>query len=353
MDGKFDDVESNEKDENDDIGISTAGKRLDRYFAEDSLEKATSLALQKLENSSVFFEQNSSCSLPNFLPQGKPQAMVTINMATFHTEQTGSRFPSYASIPRFCSKFFDAFVFTEVELGATLGQGEFGVVSEVTAIHSIDDCPCQSCQASGGDKLRNLHNDNRKSNVAKIEGMKYVENNAMRSIHKERSAEARCVIVNGKESTVSVNTPSSQNPSQRNTTLYGGGKKSATPVIHQESGSGNTLRQHRRIKSDQFIPPGDSTLSTCSYLEDDMSEAFDDGEEEFLRGYMSTHCYRKGVPRYAVKRVRPDLKSKARLVAVMDLAAEGKRPTQKGFKVKAWDNPLLPMLSIYLVWLEF
>ena len=144
-------------------------------------------------------------------------------------------------------------------------------------------------------------------------------------------------ITNDKK--VRARSPSMKGNSSSNTmnSKYNGGSRSnrSPAVLPQEGGSQQQQQQpHKRHNSfgrgvsfaddeGNKMPEEDSTISTCSYFEDDLSEAMEDGEEEYLRGYMSNHCFRKGLTRYAIKRLRPDLKGETKLNATIDLASEG------------------------------
>lgn len=69
----------------------------------------------------------------------------------------------------------------------------------------------------------------------------------------------------------------------------------------------------------------DSTLSTEDEDEPPIFDATDgEGELDFIRGYMSSHILRSGMARYAVKRVRQDLDGDVKLEAAIDLAIEAK-----------------------------
>lgn len=186
----------------------------------------------------------------------------------------------------------------EVELRDELGKGEFGVVLEVSALHVVEGCPCSKClqsrdseQEDGGGEGKRQHRLHRQ-NPHVIEGMPM--------------------------------SPSSQS-------------------LHNNNNNNNNINNNNRARvssiargvsfaEDVKLQEEDSTLSTDHDFDDDelsLSGPEDalqdeDGEIQFLKGYMSKHCFRAGLPRYAVKRLRPDLEPSNQLEAAIDMAGEAK-----------------------------
>eukprot|EP00538_Stauroneis_constricta_P006179 CAMPEP_0119547084 /NCGR_PEP_ID=MMETSP1352-20130426/1304_1 /TAXON_ID=265584 /ORGANISM="Stauroneis constricta, Strain CCMP1120" /LENGTH=735 /DNA_ID=CAMNT_0007591921 /DNA_START=81 /DNA_END=2288 /DNA_ORIENTATION=- len=89
------------------------------------------------------------------------------------------------------------------------------------------------------------------------------------------------------------------------------------------------------ISSHEAIEENNALFSLDSDDEEDHDDLLLRGgggeETEFLKGYMSKHCLRFGKPRYAIKQLRPELKSRAGsktddtlLEASIDLACEAK-----------------------------
>ena len=252
-----------------------------------------------------------------------------------------------------------------MECRGLLGQGEFGVAMEVSALHVRDECPCEACR---------IQKDNRTKDISNRNGCGRGRDHEIRptativdglpDIHDDKAIRAKTPSTRGNSST--NNTINSRhnggsagagNSSIRSTKIPNPavGIPPPSSSVNGKSGGGSIQQQqHRRHSSfgrgvsftedDANIKiisnhndngndddeNSQSTISTCSYFEDDLSEAMGcgedmlfDGEEEYLRGYMSNHCFRKGLTRYAIKRLRPDLADDTKLNATIDLASEG------------------------------
>jgi hypothetical protein len=201
----------------------------------------------------------------------------------------------------------------EVELRDVLGQGEFGVVLQVSALHVVEDCPCSRCSQLSRDREQQIKEENviAATNVQK-----------KRKEHRRRQRQKPRVMIEGM--------PTS-NPS-----LHSDHNNHRAPMSSFSRGV-SFAEDDTKLEDDDY-----STVSTndddddddewsLSGPEDALLEDHPDGEVDFLKGYMSQHCFRAGRTRYAVKRLHLDLsrqpenqQQQKQLEAALDLAGEAK-----------------------------
>lgn len=158
-------------------------------------------------------------------------------------------------------------LFSEVQLGEILGKGEFGVIFEVKALHVSE------ASEDGSGKIDRSRHGMDGGNGVHSEGKNSHESN--------------------------TNSREEQNHYSEGSTV--------------ETSSDSTLSQRKGHQLALHL------TSTETFEED---EELEDGENQYLREYMSKHVLRHGQGRYAVKRVRRDLKDP--VSAILDLAVEAK-----------------------------
>jgi hypothetical protein len=200
-----------------------------------------------------------------------------------------------------------------------LGSGEFGVVMEVAAFHVVNDFPCESCETTKVEQKTSIP----------IQQQQQSASSANSQTHEVLPAH----VIEGIPGTNKENQDSNEDTDDPPTNV-----KDNSSRTNNNSKTKKTRRLQRLKSSDaqqqlsfsEDIKVSEesenSTVSTYSNLEDDddMSDTFHDGEIEFLRTYMAQHCFRKGLPRYAMKQLRSDLEGTTKLEAAIDLASEAK-----------------------------
>jgi hypothetical protein len=186
-----------------------------------------------------------------------------------------------------------------------LGKGEFGVVLEVSALHVVEDCPCSKCRQSRDREQQQQQEEDVTIN---------------RKHRPQRQQQQHHVLVfEGMPTSPSSQSLHNSNNNNNNRALVSSlsrGLSFAEDVkLQDEHSTLSTEDQHDLFDDDE-------ELSLMSGPEDALQDQ--DGEVEFVKGYMSKHCFRAGLARYAVKRLRPDLESSKQLEAAIDLASEAK-----------------------------
>ena len=287
--------------------------------------------------------------------------------------------------------------YLEMETSQLLGEGEFGVVLGVNAIHVKGSCPCPKCRQSN-------NNSSAEQNVI-VEGSpptipEMTMHRLLPSVQ-ELPVEIDCPCSTcGQTPSKSTNDKNENGatvgsrrgpPTQINCVCSTCGQINPERTITNDQLSGTAMAQHQSVPSslsdlansnsnsdksnmssssigarnnftsessgkyitvpnrrslvasmsrgvsfaeEMKAQEDDSTLSMESSFQDDLTDSlggdgeedgsFVDGEEQYQRDYMSSHIYRNGRPRYAVKRLRPELRDDDRLEAAFDLAAEAK-----------------------------
>jgi hypothetical protein len=199
-----------------------------------------------------------------------------------------------------------------VELRNQLGSGEFGVVMEVAAFHVKNECPCESCEAT---------------KVGQKTSTPIQQQEPASSANSQTHEVLRPHVIEGIPGTNKENHVSNEDTDDPHTNV-----KDNSSQINNSKPKKVRLRRLKSsdaqlsLSEDIKVSESDSTVSTYSNLEDDddMSDTFHDGEIEFLRTYMAQHCFRKGLPRYAMKQLRSDLEGSTKMEAAIDLASEAK-----------------------------
>jgi len=159
-------------------------------------------------------------------------------------------------------------MFVEIEIGTFLGEGEFGVVSEVKQFKVQDPCHCSMC-------LR------------------------------EEKAESPPV-----NKLVIANIPATATHKDRKHSHGSRVSFADVPVT---------------IDDIEFLQePENETELDYSSDDSDIDDVPTDFEQREERGFMRVHCMRGGMARYAVKRIRKDIPDEMKEDAAIDLASEAK-----------------------------
>jgi hypothetical protein len=191
---------------------------------------------------------------------------------------------------------------------------------EVAAFHVMHDCPCESCETT---KVEH-------KTSTPIQQQQQPASSANSQTHEV----LRPHVIEGTPGTNKENQDGNEDTDDPPTNV----KDDSSETNNNNNSKTKKTRRLQRLKSSdaqqlsfsEDIKVSDAsenaTVSTYSNLEDDddMSDTFHDGEIEFLRTYMAQHCFRKGLPRYAMKQLRSDLEGSTKLEAAIDLASEAK-----------------------------
>jgi serine/threonine protein kinase len=167
---------------------------------------------------------------------------------------------------------------SQIEIGKVLGEGEFGVVCEVKEFFVSDECHCSVCIS-----------DRKKSAPDSPPVKKLVVSGMPLHAHKTR-----------KESGSRVSFAD-------------------VPITIDDI---ENLRE--ADEQDEKIPLFVEQELEYSSDESDIDNVPDDFEQREERGFMKAHCYRNGLARYAVKRIRKDIPDECKEDAAIDLASEAK-----------------------------
>lgn len=238
--------------------------------------------------------------------------------------------------------FFFGVSSIDVELRNELGKGEFGIVYEVIALHGSLE------EGSQGESMENLDDlatgtQQQKSTTTTHPTPAIELPSPISRPTREKNQHKQPSVSIVQEDNVTDNTVPFTSASR-----VGGGlhrrQRSKDSAPRNGGGDSSNSSARDRIVSfaeDYKLPEGadeDSTLSTDSDLDDDLSQllaaqtegdeddsAPHEGEVEVIRNYMAKHCLRNGQPRYAVKKIRPDLHDASHIeAAIIDLAKEAK-----------------------------
>lgn len=223
------------------LQVSTTGRRRRRSSTESTrFVDLVSWVLGQLEKDSTFFHQNPPKPLP-------------------HLERS------------------------QIEIGQFLGEGEFGIVSEVKEFKVLDPCHCPVC-------LRQEKKDDAAPPVKKlvITGMPPLDKAQYKANRKE-SHGSRVSFAD-----VPVTIDDIQYLQE--------------PDIEEKAGADD--------QNDAFEYSSDD--------DDADSDITTDFEQREERGFMRAHCMRGGLARYAVKRIREDVDEEMMEDAAIDLASEAK-----------------------------
>lgn len=159
---------------------------------------------------------------------------------------------------------------TEIEIGKYLGEGEFGVVSEVNEFKVPDPCHCSMCLREKAD-----------------------------------SPPVKKLVITGMPPVV---------PHKHRKESHGSRVSFAdVPVTIDDLEYLQAAEKEE--ENDGLDYSSDDTDS------DDVPIDFEQREE---RGFMRAHCMRGGLARYAVKRIRKDIPEEMKEDAAIDLASEAK-----------------------------
>ena len=210
--------------------------------------------LGALEKGSPFFQQNPPRSIPHLSPRGTWVTLVDLS-------QRGCTARPY-SLTLLC--FFPLSI--EIEVGKVLGEGEFGIVSEVGEFKVSESCHCSAClqEAAESPPPKKLE----------IIGMPLIDK----------------------------------------------------PTLHQrmESAGSRVSFADVPVTINEVDFAQNSIQQDLEYSDDDDSNGTMDFEEREERGFMRAHCKRGGLARYAVKRVKDDCPLEMKEDAAIDLATEAK-----------------------------
>jgi serine/threonine protein kinase len=181
----------------------------------------------------------------------------------------------------FTTRPIPAFEPSEVHIGDTLGTGEFGVVSEVVQLCLSEECICDSPLLGGQRNLADVlpQQDQVPTTIALVE--------------------------NSEPYAISV-IPTSVGHSRAHSVTFADDTKDAAPQTFESPPATVTVDI---AKGDISVYDGHS----CCDDEEDLSAT---------RDRMASNTHRKGVARYAIKRLRRNLDKELMVDAAIDLACE-------------------------------
>jgi serine/threonine protein kinase len=277
-------------------------------------------------------------------------------------------------------RYVSVFYYTEIETHRLLGEGEFGVVLGVDAIHVKGSCPCPKCSIQKKVVIESMPERAPPPStlpavqelpmeidcpcstcgqmpISSVANKNKQEANNNGQEGKGPPTQIDCICSTcgqitkpdgGEPTTTTIDelrvasivpqhqsVPSSlddlANENYMDSNFTSASSAKYITVTNNRSlvasvSRGISFAEEMKAQED------DSTLSTDSF-QDDLTDSLAgdaeedglvDGEEHYQRDYMCKHCHRNGRPRYAVKRLREELHGENLLEASFDLAVEAK-----------------------------
>lgn len=228
------------------------------------------------------------------------------------------RSPFFDSLPpRNSPPFFEG---TEIKLDKVLGTGEYCRIHEVVQFQVPETCHICFLHRGFEDESPSSY-PSTNSTLSSSTSKKGVASPDMAAVKTTKSKEESSSPLKSKKSNATPET----GPNHKRGVSWDDIPKR----IIADVPSSKTLTTAERNNMDLPKKSHDRVISFFSFQPDDNISDYDDLEEDHedeydheTRGFMKDHCLRAGEARYAIKRIRHELKGEDIIDAAIDLARE-------------------------------